>query len=130
MRADIVEVVRSFESEGRVLFAQAGAGAVVLVPEDSGCAIVVQERGDALTVRTGLDIEIGLDPEEAEFPALLREVLTALQRGEAAERLSTVYRNRLAPAGYTVEYPGGSMSEHGDRPGRQFTVRLPPWNGE
>ncbi|MGW8558371.1 hypothetical protein ACWGLA_01015 [Streptomyces albidoflavus] len=49
-----------------------------------------------------------------------------LADGGAVERLGSVYRDRLAPLGYRVEYSGGSMEESGEGK-RRFSVRLPVW---
>ncbi|WP_225843607.1 hypothetical protein [Streptomyces albus] len=128
MLPEIVEVIRAFEVADQVLFSQVDSSTAVLIPEDSGCAVIVQDRGDTVTVRTGLDVSVNIDPEEEDFTVLLRDLLAALRDGKAEERLATVYRNRLAPDGYKVEYASGSMQEFGERSGREYAVRLPAWN--
>ncbi|MFF8566618.1 hypothetical protein ACF06N_16840 [Streptomyces albidoflavus] len=132
VRGEAVEVIRGFEEAGVVLYAPLADGGCVLVPEGGGCPLVFQERGDVLAVRTGYDVEITLDPAEEEFGRTLHEVVVALMSGGAVERLGSVYRNRLAPLGYQVEYPGGSMEELGETGGpgegkRRFSVRPPRW---
>lgn len=128
MLPEIVAVLRSFEVAGQVHFSQVNASTAVLVPEDSGCAVTVHDRGDSITVRTGLDVSINIDPEEEDVTVLLRGLLEALRDGRAEERLTTLHRNRLTPDGYKVEYAGGSMREFGERSGREYAVRLPKWN--
>ncbi|MET9859014.1 hypothetical protein ABZY93_06745 [Streptomyces smyrnaeus] len=128
MLPEIVEVIRSFAAEGKVLFSQVDDSTAVLIPEDSGCAVVVHDYGDTVTVRTGLDMAISIDPAEEGFTSLLCELLVALQDGKAQERLTTAYRNRLAPDGYKVEHAGGTLQEFGERTGREFSVALPKWN--
>ncbi|MEU6110783.1 hypothetical protein ABZ853_20550 [Streptomyces albidoflavus] len=126
MRGEAVDVIRGFEEAGAVLYAPLADGGCVLVPEGGGCPLVFQEKGDALAIRTGYDVEITLDPVEEGFGRTLHEVVVALTDGGAVERLGSVYRDRLAPLGYRVEYSGGSMEESGEGK-RRFSVRLPVW---
>ena len=130
MQPGIVQAIQSFEEEGKILFSQVDDSTCVLIPVESGSTILVQDLEDFLCVRTGVDIRVALDPEEDGIVDLLVEVLGSLRSGKATERFQVLYRSRIAPAGYTIEYPSGKMQEMGDRQGREFSVRLPEWNAE
>lgn len=127
MRQDVVDAVQEFAQQDAVLCAPLDEETWVLVPRVNGCPLVFQDMGDAVAIRTGFDVEVVVDCEEEGSHQTIREVVLSLVNGKSVEVLSGVYRNRLAPCGYKVEFPGGSMKELGA--GRKtFTVRLPQWN--
>lgn len=127
MRQDVVKIIQDFEEKDDVLFAQLDEATWVLVPKLSGCPLVFLDMGESVAIRTGFDVEVNVDYEEEGSGQLIYEIILALMNGSSVETLSGVYRNRLAPSGYNVEYPSGAMREYGDGK-KTYTVRLPPWN--
>lgn len=127
MRQDVVKIIQDFEESGAVLFAELDEATWVLVPKIKGCPLVFMDMGESVAIRTGLDVVVNVDYEEEDSGQLIYEIILALMNGDSVETLSGVYRSRLAPSGYTVEYPSGAMREYGDGK-KHYTVRLPPWN--
>ncbi|HEX3731590.1 MAG TPA: hypothetical protein VHU91_01500 [Mycobacteriales bacterium] len=128
MRKDVLEIIRSFQEKDKVLFSRLDEFTWVLVPDRTGCAIVIQDLGDSIVMRTGIGIDLTMDYEAESSREMLPEILSALQSGDIKEYFAPVNGDQIASSGYKVEYPSGQIWTQPEKVSRQYAVRLPVWN--
>ncbi|MFJ2812932.1 hypothetical protein [Streptomyces sp. NPDC087294] len=127
MRPEVIRIFRTFELDGKVTFHQLDENTWVLLPVESGSALIVQDLGGSLRLRTGHEVVIDVDYEEESSREALPEIITALQSGNAVEHFSMGPGRKLRSCGYRVDYPSGTDSSINGR-AKSVSARLPRWN--